>query len=322
MKLLRASIAALLFGAGTLGAHAAQQAPAPGFALFDTQVHFYSNDFTKFPLHDEHAYMGQAVMTRRAAEHPTLPRRVFADWKAEGVGAGVGIQYGAAYGGDNRFLLSVASRFPARVKPLVILDPEAPGAAATLVRLAREHGVAGFRKLGHRAPEGGYPWLRTPGMLALWKAADEHGLVVELMPYPREPDPRFLRDVGELAARYPHARIVLDHLAWAMAGPAPDFGMGAAFQALAPARNVYWKFTTENLEHADFQPRAMQDLVQRAVQLFGADHVMWGSDMGNTMLPYHRMVQAALVATQGLDATQRRAVLSTTGKSVYGVSKP
>ena len=88
MQAIRNTIAALALAAGTL---AAQAAPAPGFALFDTQVHFYSNDFAHFPLHDEHAYMGQAVMTRRAAEHPTLPRRVFADWKAEGVGAGVGI---------------------------------------------------------------------------------------------------------------------------------------------------------------------------------------------------------------------------------------
>jgi predicted TIM-barrel fold metal-dependent hydrolase len=319
MQAIRNTIAALALAAGTL---AAQAAPAPGFALFDTQVHFYSNDFAHFPLHDEHAYMGQAVMTRRAAEHPTLPRRVFADWKAEGVGAGVGIQYGAAYGGDNRYLLSVASRFPARVRPVVILNPEAPGAAAELVRLAREHGVAGFRKLGHRAPDGGYPWLRTPGMLALWQAADEHGLVVELMPYPRTPDPRFLHDIGELAARYPHAKIVLDHLAWAMAGPAPDFGIGAPFEALAAARNVYWKFTTENLEHAQFQPEAMQHLVQRAVQVFGADHVMWGSDMGNTMLPYRRMVQAALVATGSLDAAQRRAVLRTTGEAVYAAPRP
>jgi predicted TIM-barrel fold metal-dependent hydrolase len=66
----------------------------------------------------------------------------------------------------------------------------------------------------------------------------------------------------------------------------------------------------------------MQDLVQRAVHVFGADHVMWGSDMGNTMLPYPRMVQAALVATEGLDSAQRRAVLSTTGESVYAAAKP
>ena len=319
MNALRRTVTALALGLGALGA---QAAPSPGFALFDTQVHFYSDDFAKFPLHDEHAYMGQAVMTRRAAEHPTLPRRVFADWKANGVGAGVGIQYGAAYGGDNQFLLSVASRFPAKVKPLVILDPEHPGAAAKLVRLAREDGVAGFRKLGHRAPDGGYPWLRTPGMLKLWRAADRHHLVVELMPYPRTPDPRFLRDIGALAARFAHAKIVLDHLAWAMAGPAPDFGIGAPFEALASVRNVYWKFTTENLEHAQFQPEAMQHLVQRAVQVFGANHVMWGSDMGNTMLPYRRMVRAALVATENLDPAERRAVLSTTGESVYAVAKP
>lgn len=314
MQAFRNVLAALLLATGGAVAHAAD---APDFALFDTQVHFYSNDVARFPLHDEHAYMGQAEMDRRAAEHPTLPRRVFADWASSGVGAGVGIQYGAAYGGDNRYLLSVASRFPHKVRPVVIVDAQAPDAAAQLLRLAAHDGVVGFRTLGRRAADGGYPWLRSAGMLELWKAADEHGLVVELMAYPRTPDARFLRDVGELAQRFPHARVVLDHLAWAMPGPAPEFGIGAPFEQLAAVRNVYWKFTSENLDHAGATPEATQQLVRRAVQVFGADHVMWGSDMGNTMLPYRRMVQAAWTATAGLDAAQRRAVLAQTGAAVY-----
>lgn len=319
MTRLRSWLGALLLGAAACCAAHAQH--APGFALFDTQVHFYSDDFAHFPLHDAHAYMGQATMTRRAAEHPTLPRHVFAAWRAAGVDAGVGIQYGAAYGGDNQYLLHVAAEHPRRITPVVILDPDSPEAARELQRLARQRHVAGFRKLGKRAPDGSYPWLRSAGMLRLWRVADAGRLVVELMPYPRSPDPRFLRDIARLAARYPHARIVLDHCAWPAPAGAPDFGIDASYAALAAHPNVYWKLSTENFERAGFRPRRMRGLVQRLVRVFGADHVMWGSDLGNTMLPYPRMVDAALQATAGLDAAQRRAVLSDTGRTVYGATR-
>ncbi len=320
MKRISSMIAALLLAAAAGGA--ARAAQGPGFPLFDTQVHFYTNDFASFPLHDRLAYMGQAVMTRRAAEHPTTPLRVFGDWKRNGVGAGVGIQYGAAYGGDNRYVLSVAAHHPRRVVPVVILDPDAPDAPARLRELALHHRVAGFRKLGKRAADGAYPWLHSPGMLRLWKVADAQHLVVELMPYPRDPDPRFLRDIDRLARRFPGARIVLDHCAWPEPAAAPDYGIDGPFEALAADPNVYWKVTSENFERARFDPVLMQGLVDRAVQVFGADHVMWGSDMGNTIMPYARMVHAALTATARLDAAQRRQVLWSTGRSVYGASRP
>ncbi|MDE2253386.1 MAG: amidohydrolase [Betaproteobacteria bacterium] len=321
MKRLHSRLGALLLGAAAWCCGSAQAASGPGFSMFDTQVHFYTSDFAQFPLHDEHAYMSQAVMTQRAAEHPTVPHRVFGDWQQNGVGAGVGIQYGAAYEGDNSYVLSVAQRFPRRVTPVVILDTASPDAPAQLRRLAQQQRVAGFRKLGKRAPDGGYPWLHSPGMLRLWSVADAQHLVVELMPYPRSPDPRFLHDIAELAARFPHAKIVLDHCAWPAPAPGPDFGIDAPFESLAVHRNVYWKFTTENFERAGFRPELMQGLVQRAVHVFGADHVLWGSDMGNTIMPYQRMVNAALLATAVLDPVQRRAVLSGTGRYVYGAAQ-
>lgn len=319
----RSKITAALCLAGslTLALAPAARAQGPGFALFDTQVHFYSSDVAKFPLHAEHAYMGQATMEARARTQPNDGAHVLREWRDHGVEAGIGIQYGAAYESDNQYLLSVAQDHPAAVTPVVIVDPASPDAAETLARLAKDHGVAGFRKIGNRAPDGSYPWLTTPGMLRLWQVANDQGLVVELMPYPRSPDPGFLADIGRLADRFPKAKVVLDHCAWPATDASPNAGFDDSYAALATHRNVYLKFTTENFERLKSDPDRMQAFVTALVRRFGADHAMWGSDMGNTMLPYAEMVGDALAASRGLTPEERQQVLATTGRAVYSARR-
>lgn len=321
MKLAKTIICAGLWCGALLAGQTPALARGVDFPLFDTQVHFYSSDFAQFPLHAQHAYMGEAVMTARAAHHPNDPARVDSDWRRMGVGAGVGIQYGAAYQSDNRYLLSVAAHSNGKITPVVIVDPDAPDAPAELARLAAAHGVAGFRKIGKRAPDGSYPWLASEGMLRLWQVADQARLVVELMPYPRSPDPRFLHDIGQLAERFPHARIVLDHCAWPAPIGAPSYGFDASYAALAQHRNVYLKVTTENFARVHYDQALMRGQVERAVHLFGAGHVMWGSDMGNTMIPYAEMVNHALAATAGLSPQARKDVLDETGRRVYAAGR-
>ncbi len=296
------------------------RAEGPGFPLFDTHVHFYGSDFAKFPLHAEHAYMGKATMEARAANQPNDTTKVFREWQDNGVGAGVGIQYGAAYESDNRYLLAVAASSKGTVVPVVIADPSSPNAAETLAQLVKDNGVVGFRKLGNRSPDGSYPWLTTEGMLKLWQVADDKGLVVELMAYPRSPFPRFLEDIGRLADRFPKAKIVLDHCAWPAPEGKPSYGLDDSYVALARHRNVYLKFTTENFERLKSDVELTQGFVGQLVKVFGADHVMWGSDAGNTMMDYSKMVEDALAATSRLNPEDRQKVLASTGRAVFSVT--
>ncbi|OIQ96421.1 amidohydrolase [mine drainage metagenome] len=305
--------------AAVLGAPAAFAGALP-FPLFDTQVHFYSNDFAKFPLHAEHAYMGQAKMQERATDHPVTAERVFESWKTEGVEAGVGIQYGAAYQADNRYLLSVAAQSGHRITPVVIMNVDDPASPALLKKLVTQDGVVGFRKLGWKAKDGSYPWLASAGMLNLWKEADALHAVVELMPYPRSPDPVFLNQVAQLADQFPHSKVVLDHFSWPNPDGAPDYGLTAPYQALAKHKNIYFKLTTENFERAHDDMSQIKGFVKRAVDVFGADHVMWGSDRGNTMIPYAKMVHDAIESTDLLRTQDRRQVLHDTGKKVFSIT--
>ena len=77
------------------------------------------------------------------------------------------------------------------------------------------------------------------------------------------------------------------------------------------------KLTTVNFQHAGYDTARMQGMVKRLVEIFGADHVMWGSDMGNTMIDYGRMVGYALSATGELSASDRSSILEKTGRMVY-----
>jgi predicted TIM-barrel fold metal-dependent hydrolase len=59
------------------------------------------------------------------------------------------------------------------------------------------------------------------------------------------------------------------------------------------------------------------DFVRHAVDVYGADHVMWGSDTGNNKLEYSDLVHRALAATVKLTPAEQRQMLRDTGKAVF-----
>jgi predicted TIM-barrel fold metal-dependent hydrolase len=66
-----------------------------------------------------------------------------------------------------------------------------------------------------------------------------------------------------------------------------------------------------------------KSVLRRMVDLYGADRVMWGSDIGTSAGAYHEMVTRALDACALLTDTERRAVMYETGRRVFAArSKP
>jgi predicted TIM-barrel fold metal-dependent hydrolase len=58
-------------------------------------------------------------------------------------------------------------------------------------------------------------------------------------------------------------------------------------------------------------------VLRRAVDMFGADHVMWGSDIGTSSGTYKDMVRRMLDASRLLTADERLAVWHDTGRRVF-----
>jgi predicted TIM-barrel fold metal-dependent hydrolase len=284
---------------------------SPRMKLYDTHAHFYSNDFEHYPLR---ADVAPAVLAK-ARTHPMTVEAMLGMWRQAGVELGCGVQYNTTYATDNRYLLDVAAAHPDRIRPVVILGPTDPATPAALGRMAKDNGICGVRFAGPPDETSNFPFL-TEAARGAWEAADSLGLVVVLMPY-RSHLPEAMSRIGALATRYSNVTIVLDHIGFPTPAPGPNFGFSPAHLALAAHGNVYYKYTSlliEQLQAGGVSPR---EFLKFAVGIYGADHFVWGSDIGNTEGDYAHLVQMALDSADGLTRAQQRAIFHDTAQKLF-----
>jgi predicted TIM-barrel fold metal-dependent hydrolase len=105
-----------------------------------------------------------------------------------------------------------------------------------------------------------------------------------------------------IAKMYPALPIIIDHLgtaygitqvelAWAReAGiaavplpPPPDFGIEAAIGIFEDTPNVHFKLTEVNMENLHGSGIEPARLVRRMADRFGAQRLVWGSDVGQSL---------------------------------------
>lgn len=308
-------LAAAAGGAGLVatGAWAAQAAvPLLPYGLFDAHAHLVSSDDVRYP----HA-IGSGVGAALAGVQSPEVEQLLAWMDDTHVAAGVAVQHSGTYGYNNNYVLDSTDRFRSRLMPLVMLDATDPGSPELLQQYVRERGLAGLRLSGAQGGDGTLPWLSSPAALACWAVAQEHGLAVEVMTSPPGRMAQALTDCQRLAAQFPDVRLVIDHLGWPEVRGAPDFGIDAPLRALASARNVFFKFTSVNIGQLTNAKLAPADLLRRAVDAFGADRILWGSDIGNSPGSYAELVRGAIAATAQLNADEQRKVLRDTGMRVF-----
>jgi predicted TIM-barrel fold metal-dependent hydrolase len=289
------------------------------FKLFDAHAHLRSEDQSRYPR----------VVNPPGAASPSGPPNGGANsetpqvdrvlrWMDEcGVAAGAAVQHRATYGYDNSYILECSDLHPDRLAPVTVLNAEDPATPALIRELARHHGLAGVRLTGPRAVSGSYPWLDSTQALETWSVINELGLVMDLMFLPPGNSPPALAELLPLVPRFPKARVVLDHVAWPDPAGAPDYGIDKAHRELAAHRNIYYKFTTINIDRLAAANLPAADTLRHVVDIYGADHVLWGSDIGNSAGTYAEMVHKIVVAAARLTAAEQQQVLHDTGSAVY-----
>jgi para-nitrobenzyl esterase len=334
MRTSKTGLAGVLLLAWSLALSGAAQAAAP--LLYDAHAHLVADDLATYPRLPERTSTAggppPGIAGQPGGKSGPHPLKVAPDvsrmlvWmKQENVDGIVAVQKRVFYGYDNSYILDSAAAHPDQMAPVVVLDALDPSTPATVRDLALNHRLAGVRLAGGRDKDGGAAWMTSPQARKTWAVAEAFGLVVDLEPATAESPRTFIPDVLSIAGDYPHVRIVLDHLFQPDITRKPDYGVDAEFKKLAAFRNVYLKFTTINLDFANEADVDPGGVLKAAVAVFGADHVMWGSDVGTSAGTYHDMVARMLAAAKGLSARERAFVLHDTGKAVFvpgGTVKP
>ena len=285
------------------------------FKLFDAHAHLKSDDLTHYPRVPPAPPGPGPAPPVPTSETPEVVRVL--RWMDQmGVEGAAAVQHRGTYGYDNRYILDSADQYLGRLVPVVVLDPMDPQTPAMVRHLIAQHGLGGVRLTGAQGADGTFAWLESAPAQATWAAVNEGGLIMDLMTVPPGSSPAALSAYARLALRYPRARLVLDHCAWPDAVGPPDYGIGAAHRALASYRNIYYKFTTVNLEALRLAQIPARDALRHIVATYGADHVMWGSDIGNSAGLYSEMVSRIVAASAGLRSAERRQFLHDTGRAV------
>lgn len=284
--------------------------------LYDTHAHFFSNDLRRYPVNTANAREGEANLMRRLLSEPATPERIFSLWNETDVAGGAGVQYNTVYKTDNSYLLDVAGQHGDRVSPVVMMNAAATDTPATLTRYINERGLGGLRLVGRVSGDGPYPWLDSAAALETWKVADRHALPMVLMCVPARAASAALERIGALAERFARTTITLDHCAWAGMQSA-DLGLSASLLNLRKHRNVYYKLTTINYHMFDRAGIDSAQFVRRAADLFGADHLMWGSDVGNTLEGFVLMAHRARMSASLLTPAERKLFLHDTGARLF-----
>jgi len=299
--------------------------------LLDTHAHLIADDWERYPARP---FTPDLPVPDRPSFTVTA-EQLLALMDEHNVDHACLVQRGHVYGYDNSYILDSAQRYPDRFHPIVILDTQDPTTADTYRRMVAEYGVAGFRMATSRPWLLDTAWMSSPTAMEVWRACADLGTPMTLIVFNNQL-PYVLPLTRIIAREYPDLPIVLDHgaMPYGMsqyevalieeAGgtvtmpPPPHFGIDTTISIFEDVPNVHFKITEINMERLVKAGVSAADLVRRMVDGFGPDRLVWGSDVGQSMLwDYAEKVRMAIGAAAQLNEAEQRSFLHDNAARIY-----
>jgi L-fuconolactonase len=299
--------------------------------IFDTHAHVLSPDRETYPY----------GTLRGGASPPVSPvvfpvEELVRQMDACGIAHACLVQRATLYGYDNRYALNAAARFADRLAPVVVLDAQEPDSAQKLTRLAAEQRLAGLRLVAPTLTATDTAWLDSAPVLDLWAAAATLRLPITVILY------RLNNAAGRgallrVARRFPELPILVDHVGlphastpekkWGEAHghdyslpTGPDFGVTEHLAELGALPHVHFKVTDINFDRLEEAHLSAAHFVRVLADAFGADRLLWGSDVGQSPAPYAEKVARLQQAAQFLNETERSVFFGGTAQRLYGAA--
>ena len=297
--------------------------------LYDTHCHLISIDTNRYPRNG--VSVGGNVQADTGGNRASATQESFnsvrpdptvgdvLQWMGQNnVDAAVAVQKKGTYGWDNSYILDSSDLIPDRFTAVAVVDSLAADTPAQVLKMAKEHNCAGIRVTGGQQPGSKFEWLLSDNAMKTWAAAHEAELTVDLMAVEQPPTYRTetIKNLGDVAKRFPNARLVINHMAWPDFTQ-KDFGMTDDLKRLAAMDNVYMKFTSINLSLLEAGNVNSAAFVRATVDALGAENLMWGSDIGNSTGTYAELVAKMVDACSRLNRKEQESILSDSGRKAY-----
>ncbi len=202
------------------------------------------------------------------------------------------------------------------------VDLTESGVAAQIAALRSVPGGEKLVGIRHQVHDEADPeWLMRADVAAGLEAVSREGLVYDLLVRARELPAAF-----HVVCAFPELRFVIDHLA------KPPVGTGEECQAwfrwmsrLADLANVSVKVSglVTEADWTGWKPSDFQPYVQAAIELFGAERLLFGSDWPVSLLAaqYQQVLDLADELLASLSDAERRLVFGENALRVYGLGQ-
>ena len=230
--------------------------------IVDTHVHVWEIDPPKYPV-------GPTAPTWNSyPDEPGTADELLAEMDAHAVDWTVLVQTSWSTW-DNGYIADSVERFPDRFIGHGLIDPEDPDNADQVRYWIKERGLVGFRFHPMYYPD--EKILLTQQNGPMWEEIAALDAIIQF-----HLRAAFADQVAVIAQRYPHLRLILDHMGY------PEVGAEeTAFQPiveLAGYDNVHLKLSDvagrseQGFPYADVHP-----FIEKLLSVFGAERTVWGT---------------------------------------------
>jgi predicted TIM-barrel fold metal-dependent hydrolase len=233
---------------------------------------------------------------------------------AVGVDGAILVSPFSMYRYDASYALQVFAAHPNRFRLVKPVDPTDDAVVDTIAAWVATKGTVGIR-IFLRDNASTDP--ADPAINRVLATAAQHSLPVNVACTGR------LEQAGQLAARNPNTRMVIDHLGLPQPheppAPAAPFADLPKLLALARYDNVAVKISGAcTLSHKPFPYVDIWDPLRRVFDSFGFDRCMWGTDWTRAVhvLTYEQGVEAFRV-TDRLSESERDSLMGSTLQKIY-----
>jgi L-fuconolactonase len=218
---------------------------------------------------------------------------------------------------ENRWVLGLAERYHFIAGVVGWVDLASPACESQLVELIDHPKFVGVRHVTHDEPDDDFI-VRADVVRGL-KVLEKHGVPFDLLFRVRH-----LRHAVPLAAQVPDLPLVLDHLAKPHIKDHRTDDWLPAFRAAAARPNMFCKLSgmITEADWMHWQPADLRPYVQAALELFGPERLMFGSDWPVCELAgtYSQVIEALREALGPLSDTEQAHIFGGVAARVYGLA--
>lgn len=270
--------------------------------IIDTHVHcFAAPDDARFPIHQRAPYRPTTAAT---------PEQLLACMDGAGVAHAI-IVHPEPYQDDHRYLEQCLTVGNGRFKGTCLFFANDPDAPARLAALAKRAPLVAARV--HAYAPGRLPPFGTQELRALWRAAADAGLAMQL-----HFEPRWAPGFAPLIDEFNSTTVIIDHLGRPLQGTDDEH---QAVVRWADKPNTIVKLSALG-EVTQYPHRDLAPAIRALTAAYGAGRMMWGGAFSAASTPasYRAERERARAHLTHLASDRQDLIMGGTAARVFGFS--